>query len=188
MKIIPFSEQRKRTDHEQYMYRVLATPKWVDIEAIVQIYLDASALRAAGVDVHVDHIVPIRGKTVCGLHVPWNLAIVDAHANLTKHASFEGDTQRVRGKAKPKIPLTREMVYAKVNGMSRDPRHPGPGKHYKSESPCGKCNGTIRYRTTDACVPCAKNAVRKRRGHYYNTPEELAATAKPNADDWSDLI
>lgn len=59
-----------------------ATPSWLTEEqhkAILTIY--ATALRENKV---VDHIVPLQGKTVCGLHVPWNLQVLDSTANASK--------------------------------------------------------------------------------------------------------
>jgi 5-methylcytosine-specific restriction endonuclease McrA len=66
------------------------TPPWADRAAIQAIYEVAIAYRRAGLDVHVDHIVPLKGENVSGLHVPWNLQIIPAKENLSKgnrHAS-----------------------------------------------------------------------------------------------------
>lgn len=58
------------------------TPLWADHEAIRQIYLKCPP----GHD--VDHIVPLRGRRVSGLHVPENLQYLPAKENRTKGVSY----------------------------------------------------------------------------------------------------
>jgi hypothetical protein len=73
------SYQRRYAAHrEEYLDRALlrhkrqrqAMPAWVDKEAILAIYREARRLSKSSMKYHVDHIVPINAKGVCGLHVP----------------------------------------------------------------------------------------------------------------------
>lgn len=83
----------KKADTDSRRRRVRhAMPPWVDKAEIKGIYLCAKQKTVdTGVKWHVDHIVPLRGRNVSGLHVPWNLQIILATENLKKrnHYSLE---------------------------------------------------------------------------------------------------
>jgi hypothetical protein len=76
------NSKHRRTKHKQ------ATPKWLTQEhkaQIKQFYLDAMLVsKVTGVPYAVDHIVPLRGELVSGLHVPWNLAVITREENSKK--------------------------------------------------------------------------------------------------------
>lgn len=68
--------------------RQLRAPAWLSDEQIAEIrefyLLSAEISKRTKVKYHVDHIVPLLGKNVSGLHVPWNLQVIPAMDNLRK--------------------------------------------------------------------------------------------------------
>ena len=74
--------------------RVLqAMPPWADVEKIEAVYKEAEEYKALGLDVHVDHIVPLRGVNVSGLHVHHNLRVLLACDNAAKSNKLLPDTE-----------------------------------------------------------------------------------------------
>ena len=64
------------------------TPPWLNKEHLQQIedlYLIAKMFQMyTGQEYHVDHVIPLQGKNVSGLHTPWNLQVLPAKENLIK--------------------------------------------------------------------------------------------------------
>lgn len=65
-----------------------ATPPWLTKEMYKEIekfYAEAVRLtEETGIMHHVDHVMPLKGKTSCGLHVPWNLQVLTRSENCSK--------------------------------------------------------------------------------------------------------
>ena len=74
--------------------KIHATPDWLTAKQHKQIELKyeevAELNRAGSVVYEVDHIVPLRGTYVCGLHVPWNLQVITQAENRAKWNKFDG--------------------------------------------------------------------------------------------------
>jgi len=59
------------------------TPNWANISRIKEIYKNCPE------GYHVDHIIPLQGELVSGLHVEINLQYLPAQDNCSKHNKFE---------------------------------------------------------------------------------------------------
>lgn len=66
-----------------------ASVPWANQEAIAIVYKEClETTERTGVLHHVDHIVPLQSKVVCGLHNEFNLRIIPASENLVKSNKF----------------------------------------------------------------------------------------------------
>lgn len=76
-----YNASRKKT-------RLTATPNWLtkDHKMFMEIQYQMALLlkERLGFEHHVNHIHPLQGKNVCGLHVPWNLRVIPASDNIRK--------------------------------------------------------------------------------------------------------
>jgi len=90
------ADEYRRLHPEKYAHNQLIkyydlkdrTPYWLtpehrrEMELVYEHARDCKLI--TGEEYHVDHIVPLRGKNVCGLHVPWNLQVLPSDVNDSK--------------------------------------------------------------------------------------------------------
>lgn len=73
--------------------KLKASPSWLNeeqLDIIKRFYEMAKIMtQISGVVYHVDHVIPLKNKTVCGLHVPWNLQILEASENFSKNNRYD---------------------------------------------------------------------------------------------------
>lgn len=83
------------TNNKRRAEKINRTPSWLsedDINEMKKIYdIAQRKSEIEGREYHVDHIIPLKGKYVSGLHVPNNLQIITAAENMKKNNKFEGD-------------------------------------------------------------------------------------------------
>ena len=73
--------------------KLTATPNWVGSEEqwLIKEAYSLAALRSKmfGFKWHVDHVVPLQGTTVCGLHTVENLQVIPWTDNIKKHNKWQ---------------------------------------------------------------------------------------------------
>lgn len=77
---------------KRHAAKIQRTPSWLtkdQLNEIKEFYMMAAEFeKVFPWKQCVDHIVPLQGKTVSGLHVPWNLQILPAKENISKGNRF----------------------------------------------------------------------------------------------------
>lgn len=85
--------QKAAAERARQAAKLHATPHWLtknDWKQMDAVYIAAKQTSLmAGFNCHVDHIVPLKGKDVCGLHVPWNLRVVSQSYNSKKKNNLD---------------------------------------------------------------------------------------------------
>lgn len=79
------AKDARRIRYVYYRKIYWATPTWFTEAMRKQM---AAIYESAGPGEEVDHIVPLRGKRVCGLNVPWNMQVISREENQQKSNDY----------------------------------------------------------------------------------------------------
>lgn len=89
------TEYQSRKNATRRAAHVNATPEWLNSIQKAQMteFYEISKAKTiqTGIRHHVDHNVPLRGKTVSGLHVPWNMKVLTGVENNRKFNNLPKD-------------------------------------------------------------------------------------------------
>lgn len=80
--------KRNAIEAKRHAEKLKRTPDWLSKEHLAEIeqfyWLARDLYYVTGERYHVDHIIPLQGENVSGLHVPWNLQVLPADLNIAK--------------------------------------------------------------------------------------------------------
>jgi hypothetical protein len=86
--------------------KIQAAPPWLtkdQLDAMSDLYKTSKVMEEKfGLKYHVDHIVPLNGEDICGLHVPWNLQVLEAGLNISKSNQSNWGLQKMVDSVNPK--------------------------------------------------------------------------------------
>lgn len=82
-------DKRSATQARRDASKLRRTPAWADQRQIEGFYTMAARVSTClGIKHHVDHVLPLQGKLVSGLHVPSNLRVIPGVLNVKKGNRF----------------------------------------------------------------------------------------------------
>lgn len=103
---------QRNLEHARLQLRIATAKRrrryvsWANVEAIAVLYAEAALLtRTTGRSHVVDHIVPLKGREVSGLHVENNLRIIERSENARKSNRWESPGWERPGASSGDLPL-----------------------------------------------------------------------------------